>query len=116
MIWGCGGPACLKGHAGTFPLLYGHIAFGWRLTPIISIVGRNPNAGHMTIDESGTIWRCYLFFLDDWDDRYRYVSSLAGNLGSRCRGQQFPFNKVHGCAILVCLSKRSSAGGGPGTC
>ena len=42
-------------------------------------------------------------FLDDWEDRYRYVIELGRELAELEEGQRVDTNKVHGCASQVWL-------------
>jgi cysteine desulfuration protein SufE len=53
-------------------------------------------------------------FLDDWDDRYRYVIELGRSLPPLEEGDRNPANKVQGCASQVWLAttvKPDGAGG-----
>jgi cysteine desulfuration protein SufE len=51
-------------------------------------------------------------FLDDWDDRYRYLIELGGGLEPLSEAEHAPQNKVQGCASQVWLQTdvKSSAG------
>jgi len=40
-------------------------------------------------------------FLDDWEDRYRYVIDLGKNMEALDAALQVPVNKVDGCASQV---------------
>jgi cysteine desulfuration protein SufE len=40
-------------------------------------------------------------FLDDWEDRYRYVIELGKNMGSLDNSLKVPATKVDGCASQV---------------
>ncbi|MBI1494168.1 SufE family protein [Halocynthiibacter styelae] len=40
-------------------------------------------------------------FLDDWEDRYRYVIDLGKNMEALDEALQVPANKVDGCASQV---------------
>lgn len=42
-------------------------------------------------------------FLDDWEDRYRYVIELGRELSELDDSQRVEANKVHGCASQVWL-------------
>lgn len=42
-------------------------------------------------------------FLDDWEDRYRYVIELGRELSELDDSQRIEANKVHGCASQVWL-------------
>ncbi len=42
-------------------------------------------------------------FLDDWEDRYRYVIELGRELAELEEGQRIDANKVNGCASQVWL-------------
>ncbi|NNF78900.1 MAG: SufE family protein [Rhizobiales bacterium] len=42
-------------------------------------------------------------FLDDWEDRYRYVIELGRELSELEDSQRIEANKVHGCASQVWL-------------
>ncbi|WP_404405553.1 SufE family protein [Pelagibacterium halotolerans] len=44
-----------------------------------------------------------LSFLDDWEDRYRYVIELGQALPPLAETERNPANKVHGCASQVWL-------------
>ena len=55
-------------------------------------------------------------FLDDWEDRYRYVIELGRGLTPLEDGQRTDANKVRGCASqvwLVSSLKRDEAGAQP---
>lgn len=40
-------------------------------------------------------------FIDDWEDRYRYVIDLGKTMTPLNDGQKIPATKVHGCASQV---------------
>lgn len=61
----------------------------------------------MTIDEIFSDFE----FLDDWEDRYRYVIELGRKLEPLAEDAQTDKNKVQGCASQVWLSTRHE---GPG--
>ena len=42
-------------------------------------------------------------FLDDWEDRYRYVIELGASLPPLSESEKCATNKVHGCASQVWL-------------
>ena len=50
-------------------------------------------------------------FLDDWEDRYRYIIELGREMPPLNEGQKSPDNKVDGCASQVWLvsEKRQSS-------
>ncbi len=50
-------------------------------------------------------------FLDDWDDRYRYLIELGGGLAPLSEAEHAPANKVQGCASQVWIV--SNRGEGP---
>lgn len=54
-------------------------------------------------------------FLEDWDDRYRYVIELGRMLPEFPEDERTDANKVRGCASQVWLTRRieRSAGGDP---
>src|SRR5262245_43983402 len=47
-------------------------------------------------------------FLDDWEDRYRYVIELGRKLQPLDETQRSPANKVQGCASQVWVDSRVS--------
>jgi cysteine desulfuration protein SufE len=49
-------------------------------------------------------------FLDDWDDRYRYVIELGRGLAALPDAARTERNKVQGCASQVWLSTRVTPG------
>ena len=49
-------------------------------------------------------------FLDDWEDRYRYVIELGKALPDLPEEQRTPANKVQGCASQVWLVSHSEDG------
>jgi cysteine desulfuration protein SufE len=61
----------------------------------------------MTIDEI----RDNFAFLEDWDDRYRYVIELGRELQPMPEAEHSPSNKVQGCVSQVWLSKRIDRAG-----
>ncbi|PZO81656.1 MAG: cysteine desulfuration protein SufE [Mesorhizobium amorphae] len=52
-------------------------------------------------------------FLDDWEDRYRYVIELGESLPALPETEQTPENKVSGCASQVWLVAEREAGPDP---
>lgn len=52
-------------------------------------------------------------FLDDWEDRYRYVIELGRALEPLPDEARNPANKVEGCVSQVWLDTRSSGGEDP---
>lgn len=44
-----------------------------------------------------------LTFLDDWEDRYRYLIELGQAMPPLAENERIPANKVHGCASQVWL-------------
>jgi cysteine desulfuration protein SufE len=52
-------------------------------------------------------------FLDDWEDRYRYVIELGRTLAPLSEEEHCPANKVEGCASQVWLVTQSSGGDDP---
>src|ERR1700692_4969534 len=55
-----------------------------------------------------------LSFLDDWEDRYRYIIELGQALPPLEPEERNPANKVHGCVSQVWLvSDEHQAGGEP---
>lgn len=52
--------------------------------------------------------------LDDWEDRYRYVIELGGELEPLTEAEHAPEYKVHGCASQVWLVSRAESGGTDG--
>jgi cysteine desulfuration protein SufE len=53
-------------------------------------------------------------FLDDWDDRYRYVIELGRGLTPLPEPARTDVNKVQGCASQVWLATKVQPGGGAG--
>jgi cysteine desulfuration protein SufE len=53
-------------------------------------------------------------FLDDWEDRYRYVIELGGELEPLTEAEHSPDYKVHGCASQVWLVPHVEPGGAEG--
>ena len=54
-----------------------------------------------------------LSFLDDWEDRYRYIIELGQELAPLSDDERNAGNKVHGCASQVWLvTERKSSGNG----
>ncbi|WP_417580316.1 SufE family protein [Pelagibacterium sp.] len=51
-----------------------------------------------------------LSFLDDWEDRYRYIIELGGSLAPLTDEEHSADNKVHGCASQVWLVTESEPG------
>lgn len=52
-------------------------------------------------------------FLDDWEDRYRYVIELGRQLPPFPESERTDANKVRGCASQVWLATRVSNDGAP---
>ena len=52
-------------------------------------------------------------FLDDWEDRYRYVIELGKGLDPLPEGARNPANKVEGCVSQVWLETQSADGDDP---
>jgi cysteine desulfuration protein SufE len=52
--------------------------------------------------------------LDDWEDRYRYVIELGGELTTLSEAEHSAENKVRGCASQVWLVSRAEANGAGG--
>lgn len=52
--------------------------------------------------------------LDDWEDRYRYVIELGGELAPLSDAEHSPETKVRGCASQVWLVSQAEAGGANG--
>ncbi|TPW29462.1 SufE family protein [Martelella alba] len=52
-------------------------------------------------------------FLDDWEDRYRYVIELGKALPDLPETEKTEANKVHGCASQVWLVMQSEDGDDP---
>lgn len=50
-----------------------------------------------------------LSFLDDWEDRYRYIIELGQALPPLADADRTPENKVHGCASQVWLATDADA-------
>jgi cysteine desulfuration protein SufE len=51
-------------------------------------------------------------FLDDWEDRYRYIIELGRGLTPLPEAEHTPENKVRGCASQVWLATRSDRSDG----
>ncbi|WMT87988.1 SufE family protein [Pelagibacterium sp. 26DY04] len=51
-----------------------------------------------------------LSFLDDWEDRYRYIIELGQGLAPLTDEERSADNKVHGCASQVWLVTESAPG------
>jgi len=51
-------------------------------------------------------------FLDDWEDRYRYIIDLGRSLAALPEAERTAENKVRGCASQVWLSTRIDHAGG----
>jgi cysteine desulfuration protein SufE len=51
-------------------------------------------------------------FLEDWDDRYRYIIELGKRLEPLSDAERTPENKVRGCASQVWLSTQLDRDGG----
>src|SRR3954454_16340890 len=52
-------------------------------------------------------------FLDDWEDRYRYIIELGRTLAPLPDAERTAENKVRGCASQVWLSTRTGQERGP---
>nr|WP_174801707.1 SufE family protein [Martelella limonii] len=52
-------------------------------------------------------------FLDDWEDRYRYVIELGKALPGLPEDEKIEDNRVHGCASQVWLVSEPEAGDDP---
>lgn len=52
-------------------------------------------------------------FLDDWEDRYRYVIELGKELEPLPEAERTEENKVHGCASQVWLATHFDGAGDP---
>jgi cysteine desulfuration protein SufE len=52
-------------------------------------------------------------FLDDWEDRYRYVIELGKDLPNLSSEEMIDSNKVQGCVSQVWLVSEPEAGGNP---
>lgn len=52
-------------------------------------------------------------YLDDWEDRYRYLIELGRTLTPLPESERTPENKVQGCASQVWLSTRTEGEGEP---
>lgn len=52
-------------------------------------------------------------FLDDWEDKYRYVIELGKALPDLPEADKTPDNKVHGCVSQVWLVTETADGGDP---
>lgn len=56
-----------------------------------------------------------LSFLDDWEDRYRYIIELGQGLSRLEAGERTDENKIHGCVSQVWLvAEPREADGAPG--
>lgn len=56
-----------------------------------------------------------LSFLDDWEDRYRYIIELGQGLGKLADAERTDANKVNGCVSQVWLvAEPHEADGAPG--
>lgn len=51
-----------------------------------------------------------LSFLDDWEDRYRYIIELGQGLAPLAEDERRAENKVHGCASQVWLVTEAQSG------
>lgn len=49
-------------------------------------------------------------FLDDWEDRYRYIIELGRGLDAMDESEKTDTNKVQGCVSQVWLTHRADAG------
>ena len=52
-------------------------------------------------------------FLDDWEDKYRYVIELGRTLPDMADSDKVPENKVHGCVSQVWLVHTTEGDGDP---
>ncbi len=52
-------------------------------------------------------------FLDDWDDRYKYLIELGGLLETMPEDQQTAANKVQGCVSQVWVTSSKTNGADP---
>jgi cysteine desulfuration protein SufE len=52
-------------------------------------------------------------FLDDWDDRYRYLIELGGALAPLSEAEHNAANKVQGCASQVWIVSEKGGGADP---
>lgn len=52
-------------------------------------------------------------FLDDWDDRYKYLIELGNQLPAMAPERQTPETKVRGCASQVWIDSDISGGSDP---
>jgi cysteine desulfuration protein SufE len=52
-------------------------------------------------------------FLEDWDDRYRYLIELGGGLEPLTDSEHSPVNKVQGCASQVWIVAERGEGTDP---
>ncbi len=52
-------------------------------------------------------------FLDDWDDRYKYLIELGGALPDFPEEEQTAANKVQGCVSQVWVTSEKSSGTDP---
>lgn len=52
-----------------------------------------------------------LSFLEDWEDRYRYIIELGQGLAPLADAERNAENKVHGCASQVWLVTEGAPGG-----
>lgn len=52
-------------------------------------------------------------FLDDWDDRYKYLIELGNMLEPMSEADQVPANKVQGCVSQVWLTSKKESGDDP---
>ncbi len=53
-----------------------------------------------------------LTFLDEWEDRYRYLIELGQSLPPLDEAERSPQNKVHGCVSQVWLASTVKISGG----
>jgi cysteine desulfuration protein SufE len=49
-------------------------------------------------------------FLDDWEDRYRYIMDLGEKLPAMCETDRIEANLVHGCQSLVWVAMHQADG------
>lgn len=72
---------------------------------------KNATVGAMTMDIESIIDD--FDFLDDWEDRYRYVIELGKTLEPLTDDERSDVNKVRGCASQVWLVRKVDGGDDP---
>lgn len=60
-----------------------------------------------TIDEAKEAF----VFLEDWEDRYRYIMDLGKKLPPMCEDDRVDTNLVHGCQSLVWVAMKQDGDG-----